>query len=607
MIEYRIYPAIGIARVGDAPEKFYIEPDRYCGLPVMPDGKPFTQQDFRDAEGRLCRQAARFKVYKVENGVSEEVTLNTDGVHAIRWTAHLANKKPSWYTFVPAEGEGGYAPNHPLRNPQAADRRTLLIDAGPRQISGRSQQGEQFSKNTVPDGYEGAHFPPSPLYPMNDSIDTLGELRTDQDGRLLVLGGYGVSGSADPDATITDYANNDGWWDDTSDGPVSAVIELSDGSRIEALPAHVLVAPPKYAPEVPNLITLYDTIFDALVRSGHYPALYENGFWKSGADGFKPNFHTEIRPLLERATYMPWVAAIPPKPHHFDFEKLGATGTDGLGAPEYQGFRQYILDFIRPPYQENDILTASGATMMPYLAGDNCLVLSTATSKYMRLTDTQYFMLQQWVAGWFVNHPEEGDAAESLTRAALDNCVGGPFSPGIEMTWISRNPAIYRQPFRIRNHFVPEGPLSLDFDLKRGMEPGDVTRYMAIPWQADFNECSSQPLDGRRLWWWPAQRPEFVYLEPQPQPRTLAAASPPPPPDQETGKQVPWLGTDYDQLAGDFIQFADDIDMVKYWAGLGFVMEKQVDGERRFVEVERELPRPFDPAHPPLPERRNER
>ncbi|VEB44297.1 Uncharacterised protein [Chromobacterium violaceum] len=356
---------------------------------------------------------------------------------------------------------------------------------------------------------------------------------------------------------------------------------------------------------MPNLITLYDTIFDALVRSGHYPAIYETA---SGSPA-----RMVSSPISTPRSARCWSARPiclggrhPPKPHHFDFGKLGATGPDGLGAPELQGFRQYILDFIRPPYQENDILTASGATMMPYLAGDNCLVLSTATSKYMRLTDTQYFMLQQWVAGWFVNRPEDGDAAENLTRAALDNCVGGPFSPGIEMTWISRNPAIYGQPFRIRNHFVPEGPLSLDFDLKRGMEPGDVTRYMAIPWQADFNECSSQPLDGRRLWWWPAQRPEFVYLEPQPQPRTLAA-SPPPPPDQETGKQVPWLGTDYDQLAGDFIQFADDIDMVKYWAGLGFVMEKQVEGERRFVEVARELPRPFDPAHPPRPEPRNER
>ena len=594
MTEYRIYPALGIARVGNAPEKFYIEPDRYCGLPIMPDGQPFTQQDFRDAQGRLCRQAARFQVYRVEDGVSELITLDTVGIKSIRWTVHLANKKPSWYTFVPAEGEGGYAPNHPLRNPDVKDRHTLLIDAGPRQIAGRDQSGVAFSKDTVPQGYQGAHFPQSPLYPMKDSIDTLGELRTDQNGQLLVLGGYGISGSADPDATITDYANNDGWWDDTSDGPISALIELDDGTRIEALPAHVLVAPPKYAPEIPNLVTLYDTIFDAMVRSGHYPDIYQSGFWKSGKDGYLPNFQTDILPLLERATYMPWVAAIPPKPHRFDFDMLGATGADGMGAVEFQGFRQYILDFIRPPYQENDILGANGATMMPYLAGDNCLVPSTATSTYMRLTDTQYFMLQQWVAGCFVNEPAEDEGPNGLTRAVLENCVGGPFSPGIEMTWISRNPAIYREPFRIRNRFVPQGPLSLGFDLARGMEPGDATRYMAIPWQADFNECSSQPINGRTLWWWPAQRPEFVYLEPKPQLRTLQAA--PTPPDEETGKQVPWLGTDYDQMAKDYISFADDIDMVKYWAGLGFIMEKEVEGSRRFVEVERELPRPFDPS-----------
>lgn len=602
MIEYRIYPAIGIARVGNAPDEFYIEPDRYCGLPLMPDGSPFTQQDFRDSQGRLRRQAARFQVFRTKDGVSEPVTLDTAGIKSIRWTVHLANKKPSWYTFVPAEGEGGYASNHPLRNPHVQDRHTLLIDAGPRQISGRGQSGVPFSRDTVPAGYRGAHFPPSPLYPMNDSIDTLGELRTDPDGRLLVLGGYGVSGSADPDATITDYANNDGWWDDTSDGPVSALIELADGTLVEALPAHVLVAPPKYAPEVPNLVTLYDTIFDAMVRSGHYPQIYRNGFWQAGKEGFHPNFQTDIRPLLERASYMPWVAAIPPKPHRFDFDMLGATGPDGLGAAEYMGFRQYILDFIRPPYQENNILSANGATMMPYLAGDNCLVKGTATSTYMRLTDTQYFMLQQWVEGSFVNRPAEGAGPDELTRAVLENCVGGPFSPGIEMTWISRNPAIYGEPFRIRNHFVPDGPLSLDFDLERGMEPGDLTRYMAIPWQADFNECSSQPIDGRRLWWWPAQRPEFVYLEPTPQSGAALSAAPLPP-DADTGKQVPWIGTDYDQLADDFISFADDIDMVKYWSGLGFIMEKDVQGQRRFVEVERELPRPFDPSEP-LPNER---
>ena len=33
-------------------------------------------------------------------------------------------------------------------------------------------------------------------------------------------------------------------------------------------------------------------------------------------------------------------------------------------------------------------------------------------------------------------------------------------------------------------------------------QPGDINAYMALPWQADFNECNTN--------WWPAQRPDIV-------------------------------------------------------------------------------------------------
>ena len=407
----------------------------------------------------------------------------------------------------------------------------------------------------------------------------------------MVLGGLGVSGSTDENAVIGDYANNDDWWDDTADGPVAARIELNDGTVIETAPAWVLVGPPGYAPQIANLVSLYDTIFDAAVRAGNFPAIFRDGFWNAGKDGYRPDFRGDIRPLLERASLYPWVAAIPPKPHDFDFAKLGLLGSDGLGHQDFQGLRRYVLDFVRPPDSENLIVGANGATMMPYLAGDNCLIPGHAPNKYLRLTDTQYFFLQQWAAGWFTDTQPAADPADALTRAVLENCVGGAFSPGIEMGWIARTQQIYAEPFRIRARMVPLGPLRLDFDPARGLQPGDVTRYMAVPWQADFNECSSQPIDGRTLWWWPAQRPEFVYLEPDRPP--LAAAMTPP--DQRTGRQVAWVGTDYDQMANDFIAFGSDVDMVKYWHGLGFVFEKEIDGRRRFVEVQRTLPRPFVP------------
>jgi hypothetical protein len=605
MNSYKIYPAIGVARVGDARQKFYIGPEAYRGLPINPDGAPFTERDFRDAEGRMCRQAARFKIYRDTPQGQEEVTLSTPGVKAIEWTVHVANKKAAWYAFQTNSGEYGYASNHPVRNAWQPDRQQLVIDAGPRSIHGRAQRGPQarhFDAASVPPGYRGAHFPPL-LYPGKIAIETLGELQTDDVGRLLFLGGLGKAGSTEPNASIQQYANNDHWWDDTSDGPVTAMVTLNDGSRIDAGTAWVLVAPPAYAPEIPNLVTLWDTVFDTAVRSGHHPDIYAQGFWRSGAQGYRPSYRGEIAPLLERATLYPWVAAIPPKPHRFDMARLGQV-PQSVPTDEYRGLRQWILGVLRPPGGENEIIGDSGRTMMPYLAGDNALNLDTLTSKYLRLTDTQYFFLQQWAEGWFRDDALPANPAEALTRAVLENCVGGAFSPGIEMTWIARNPAIYqpKDPVRVNADLVLHGPLSQDFTPAR-MQPGDVSRYMAVPWQADFNECASQPLDGRVLWWWPAQRPEFVYLDPSVRQRALALKAEPVP-DVDSGMQVAWIGTDFDQLRPDFITFPDDVQMVRYWSGLGFVMKKfipSVNGER-YVEVARSLPRPFFPgADEPAP------
>ena len=593
---YAIFPSIGIARVGNSPNDFYIGPEHYRGLPIVSGetARPFEPRDFRDGEGRLRRQAARFRIMRETDSGPEEVTLDSPGIKEIYWTAHVANKKASWYQFQTSLGQQGYASNHPLRNAEKTnldDRRALVIDAGPRTITGRNQGGDgsvSFSRTTIPPGYNGSSFPPPTLKPF--AIDTLGALHTDAQGRLLVLGGYGHSGSVAEPPALPTYANNDGWWDDTSDGPIRATVVLASGERIEAMPAWVIVAPPKFAPQLANLVTLYDTIFDVSVRSQNArPDLYENGFWKSGPDGYRPSFETDIKPIFERAADYVWVTAIPPKPHTFDFEKLGNPD------PALNGFRQFYLDVIRGPGGDNAIIQpSSGATMMPYLAGDDALGAddlhgaAQATAKYLRLTDTQYFMLQQWADGHFARDPrEDPHAGTRLTRAVLENCVGGAFSPGIEMTWISRNPLIYSEPFRLKVRSDIPDPLSLGFDPTVGLEPGDVGRYMALPWQADFNECSSQPVTGRLLWWWPAQRPEFVYVPIEEHSPRLGLDGMP-----ASDVQTAWIGTDHDQNAGDYISFEDNVEMVMSWDKLGFVFDVGTADRPRFVEVERRLPRP---------------
>ena len=206
------------------------------------------------------------------------------------------------------------------------------------------------------------------------------------------------------------------------------------------------------------------------------------------------------------------------------------------------------------------------------MCGDNPLT-NTAPSKFLRLTDYQLFILKQWADGCFINEIDEGwlksppynpfmpypttplQTGRELDRGVLSNVLGGAFCPGAEACWIMRNPAIYWEPYRIKADrsvsdflesaaqvnqttdiqsdytFNVENPLSQDSDFDVGLQPGDITKYSAVPWQADFNECTTNPNDvtyadwnllypdsegdtllarSRKVvatMWWPAHRP----------------------------------------------------------------------------------------------------
>jgi hypothetical protein len=174
--------------------------------------------------------------------------------------------------------------------------------------------------------------------------------------------------------------------------------------------------------------------------------------------------------------------------------------------------------------------------------------------------------------------------------------VGGAFCPGIEMTWINRNPTIYAAPFRIRQA-VLNGPLSTtngnDSNYANGLEPGDVTKYMAQPWQADFNECSNQPIvdnpdsnsmggDSVTFWWWPAQRPWTIF------------------PQAESTVQLAWTRGFANDPDNATIRNPNlgDMQMVVNWKDLGFILQTQ-QAPPLFVEIER-LDQPILQYQPPL-------
>lgn len=51
-----IYPGIGIARVGNSQSSYFIGPE-------APGWHPSPDQRFKDEDGRVKRQAARFRIY----------------------------------------------------------------------------------------------------------------------------------------------------------------------------------------------------------------------------------------------------------------------------------------------------------------------------------------------------------------------------------------------------------------------------------------------------------------------------------------------------------------------------------------------------------------
>jgi hypothetical protein len=292
---YRIHPGLGIARLGNSPGAFCITPEQPAALPIDCDqqGNPLLSPDgmtelrvkaFKDTEGRIKRQAARFQVwaYDDENPLGRPLKLgdriegggNAGMLVNIQWRVYLANKKAAWYDFDQLRGEHGYAPDHPLRNAAITDenaRQRLIIDPGPRTVDHRTQRTARLSRDGG--GDYAPTFPP-PLKP--NSIDTLGDLLTDVTGRLLVLGGHGNSGSYRFDEfgqpRIDDYANNDGWFDDTSDGPVMARLEmfspLVGQTRFIDVeyPAWVVVGYPAYVPEILDIVTMDDVVQDMAIR-----------------------------------------------------------------------------------------------------------------------------------------------------------------------------------------------------------------------------------------------------------------------------------------------------------------------------------------------------
>jgi len=464
----KIFPPIGVARLGNSQSDYFIGPERLAD-PDVPSGS------FRDVDGLIKRQAARFRIFGLDaNGVATEINL--DNAESITWTVHIANTKAAADKFFgKAEANPG-----PRNSNVIVDRGQLKLDPGPITVSGANPgfvNLDQSSANglakevSIDQQFLGQRIQLS-----------LGTLTTDDKGRLLVLAGHGESKS--PNGTSIhsgNFANHDGWYDDIADGSVTATVRLNDGSTPLVAGAWVLCAPPKFAPGIRVVVTLYDTLFQTAVDKD--PSL--DPFTDPA---FQPSIATDVLPILTRAAGMHWVYSNgleqfnPATSFHHTFNVLSNMPLTARGR---------ILNRLSIPAATSGT-PGTGGGDMPKMWSD-----LYPNGPNGSLTRVQYKMIENWAAGTAVPGttpaPTDPITPDGLTRAALEACVGAAFYPGIEASWKIRDVFPFVEPFRL--------------DSSR-ISPGDVTSQMSLPWQSDFLDCAAESGNaGDELVWWPAQRP----------------------------------------------------------------------------------------------------
>lgn len=472
-----IYPPLGIARVGNSDEFFYASD--------VPGVEPTSPTGYKDSMGRVKKQVARFRIYgfDADGKVVKELTM-ADGA-AITWRVHAVNRKAAWYQFNNALDLGAQAIPSQFRNKSVVgnDRNKLVIDPGARSISGSNVSGDAYQLTG------GKFF---------EKEVPLGEIRTDDAGRLLFFGGEGSSASRDGSQATT-FANNDGWHDDVSDGTIYATVTIN-GQSMEAEPAMVAVTPPNFGMGLFGVVTMYDVVYNLYIQSG----------WAQ-----KPatlNFYKHIYPILERTVQTQWVnngfyfLFGQNSPSDFTQAQLLEMLSDPSDASK--AMRERVFHWYRKP--DTDYMQSE---KIPPFYGDAFGDYENVPNVDLPLTETQYEWMQQWANGDFETgaplpkpsfdemSPEE--QLESLNIAPLEECLGGPFHPGIEITWPFRNLIFWEKPYRIK--ILPEGTMPADSygpvltsqialapgGPLDGSGPGSLTRWLGVPWQTDEASCLS--------------------------------------------------------------------------------------------------------------------
>lgn len=204
--------------------------------------------------------------------------------------------------------------------------------------------------------------------------------------------------------------------------------------------------------------------------------------------------------------------------------------------------RQSVYNHFRLPSS----IDSDKGYLWPAMYGDSFGSFEDSPSNNFIVSEITHLHLQRWAEGKFAADgiPPRKETASilkvdlqkqpaELDKAALHFCLADAFHPGCELTWPMRNATIYSAPFRIKhrrkNTPEPDYGDSLStaeiFQLNGPLHaqgPGDLSKWMAVPWQGDTIFCRSgyEPDSGRDPMldpylptFWPARVPNHVLTE----------------------------------------------------------------------------------------------
>jgi L-lysine epsilon oxidase C-terminal domain len=290
----------------------------------------------------------------------------------------------------------------------------------------------------------------------------------------------------------------------------------------------VAVTPPNFGQGLRGVVTMYDVVLDLFVRDFGWKVPPNLEFWR------------DIFPIFERLCGLAgvnsgaFVLFGPGSPSNFLDSLLLAQLADSSSSSA--GFRQKMFQWFRPPHP-----TTKEKADLPPAYGDLFGDFDDQPGADLSVTALQYDRLKRWSEGSFIVNPAGqttpaahidqlalADQPHALDRAPLENCLGGPFHPGIELTWTLRLPSMWRGPFRL--NILPEGveprldwgptltpaiALAPDGPFARS-GPGTLTCFLGVPWQTDAASCDAGYEFGTFLplpTFWAARVPNQVMPE----------------------------------------------------------------------------------------------